>query len=391
MNNEVVMESGGTSGNNEKVLVVPDRTDAFKGLHGVALVGKTVNLETLVDFNRLLKIAGTEYVRLQYLGGLSIHISFKDEESARRFLDEKSIWGPWFSKLDTWNGQSLPRERVAWLKILGVPLHILDPGTIDQIGEMFGKVLYVPKMLEEEQDLSMSRVGILVGESFRVKEVVSLKWKNRYYRGMVEEEEEVWVPDFLKNSVVASSGEVSPMQSSPVAHFPVDHLVEAERLSKLDSQVEGQGSSTANYKGGVGKGGNFENSGGDSAACGPDVGSSSKMVGEEPNKIFFFHSKKRQRRCRRKSGRTHSSPHNLERGNIMDSLEKVRPSKRCRAQFSGDVVGQGFNGASDPISPDPFSLNRLLDQYFNNKIPVAKDQTHCSFGKEALPSAGGLC
>ncbi|KAJ0599296.1 hypothetical protein HanRHA438_Chr03g0105741 [Helianthus annuus] len=347
------MESGGSSGITEKYLVVPDRTVAFKDVHGVALVGKMVDLEPLLDFDRLLKIAGTEYVRLQYLGGLSILISFKDEESAKRFLDAKAIWVRGFPNLT------------------------------------LGLVLYVPKLLEEDQDLSMSRMGILVGESFRIREVVSLKWKNRCYRVMVEEEEEFWVPDCLKSSVEISSGEDSPLQSSPVSHFPVDQLEEAEKVRKLDSQEGGRGSGTENSKGGSGKGDSLDNMTGGFVSFGPEVGSSSNMMGEEPNKIFFFHSKKRSRRCRRRSGKTHSSPKNLDHGSFLDSVEKVRPNKRSRAQFSGDVEGLSFNGASDPVSSDPFSLNRLLDLCNKNRDILGEAQFPISVDKDAPPSVRG--
>ncbi|KAJ0571130.1 putative RNA recognition motif domain, nucleotide-binding alpha-beta plait domain superfamily [Helianthus annuus] len=78
----------------EKMVVVPDRMSAYKELHGLAVVGRTTDLETLVDFNRLMKIAKFEYSRLQYLGGLSILISFTDEASAARFLESSNIWGP---------------------------------------------------------------------------------------------------------------------------------------------------------------------------------------------------------------------------------------------------------------------------------------------------------
>ncbi|KAF5763710.1 hypothetical protein HanXRQr2_Chr15g0683551 [Helianthus annuus] len=88
----------------EKVLVVPDRTVAFKELLGLAVVGKTVDLETLVDFDRLLRIIGTVYLKIQYLGGLSILIAFNDEATEKRFLEARVIWGPWFSKLEAWSG-----------------------------------------------------------------------------------------------------------------------------------------------------------------------------------------------------------------------------------------------------------------------------------------------
>ncbi|MFS7934823.1 hypothetical protein Hanom_Chr05g00396201 [Helianthus anomalus] len=40
----------------EKTVIVPDRTSAFKDLYGLVVVGRTVDLETLVDFNKLLRL-----------------------------------------------------------------------------------------------------------------------------------------------------------------------------------------------------------------------------------------------------------------------------------------------------------------------------------------------
>ncbi|KAJ0544053.1 putative RNA recognition motif domain, nucleotide-binding alpha-beta plait domain superfamily [Helianthus annuus] len=113
----------------EKYVVVPDRTSAFSSMFGLALVGRVVNLETLVDMDRLLGIAKILVANIQYLGGLSLLITFHDEEAAKNFLESKVIWGPWFSKLDPWNGQSLPLERVAWLRLEGIPLRLFDSGS----------------------------------------------------------------------------------------------------------------------------------------------------------------------------------------------------------------------------------------------------------------------
>ncbi|KAJ0576315.1 putative RNA recognition motif domain, nucleotide-binding alpha-beta plait domain superfamily [Helianthus annuus] len=178
-------------------IVVPDRTGAFNNLVGLAFVGRTVNLETLVDFDRLLKIAKITVANLQYLGGLYLLISFHDNESAKLFFDDKVIWGPWFSRLDHWNGQTLPLERIAWLKLCGIPLHLLDSDVLSLVGEAFGKVLHIPNLFEEDQDLSVVRVGVLVGLSKRLSAEVSLQWRNRSFRIWVEEDPVVWVPDCL--------------------------------------------------------------------------------------------------------------------------------------------------------------------------------------------------
>ncbi|MFS8017655.1 hypothetical protein Hanom_Chr15g01383001 [Helianthus anomalus] len=133
-----------------KFIVVPDMADAFKELKGLAVVGRTVNLETLVDLDRLLRIAKVAYFRIQFLGGLSILMSFFNAEKVSSFMESKSVWGPWFSNLDVWSGQPLHLEKVAWLKLMGLPLHLLEPDVLGLIGASFGKLLHYPKTLEED-------------------------------------------------------------------------------------------------------------------------------------------------------------------------------------------------------------------------------------------------
>ncbi|KAJ0683399.1 hypothetical protein HanPI659440_Chr16g0657871 [Helianthus annuus] len=150
----------------EKAVVVPDRTGAFRNLFGLALVGKAKNLETLVDLDRLLRIAKVIVANVQYLGGLSMLISFHDEDSRKRFLDMK------------------------------------------EVGDMFGKVLFVLKSFEEDRDLSIVRVGVLVGVSSRINYEVVLKWKDRSFRILVEEDLEDWIPDCLGRDPDSESGTV---------------------------------------------------------------------------------------------------------------------------------------------------------------------------------------
>ncbi|KAF5792348.1 hypothetical protein HanRHA438_Chr09g0417011 [Helianthus annuus] len=205
-------------------------------MFGLSLVGRTVDLETLVDFDKLLSIAKILVANIQYLGGLSILISFHDEASANKFLESKVVWGPWFSRLDPWNGQSLPIERVAWLRLIGIPLHLFEPEVMVQVGELFGKVLHAPKMVEEDLDLSVCSVAVLVGDAGRINDVVSLRWNKKNYRIWVEEEHEVWVPDCL--GVSGSNGSKASM-SSPVVEL---HHSGSEGLEESSVKVgEGEG------------------------------------------------------------------------------------------------------------------------------------------------------
>ncbi|KAM0062238.1 hypothetical protein Hdeb2414_s0004g00145771 [Helianthus debilis subsp. tardiflorus] len=224
----------------EKVIVVPDRVEAFRDRHGLAVVGRTVNLETLVDIDRLLNIARISVANIQYIGGLSLLISFYDEESVNRYLDLKNIWDPWFSKLDPWRGQSLPLERVAWLKLNGVPLHLLELDVLSQVGEMFGRVLHVPRSVEDDQDLSFVRVGVLVSQSGLLKDEVTLRWKNKSFRIGVEEDREVWVPDCLQRLSKSDTDGFPSSEFSPVddMQFTDDEEKEVSQASVGDGEAE---------------------------------------------------------------------------------------------------------------------------------------------------------
>ncbi|KAJ0534295.1 putative RNA recognition motif domain, nucleotide-binding alpha-beta plait domain superfamily [Helianthus annuus] len=55
--------------NDDRMIVIPDRTAAFSELVNLAVVGRAVDLETLVDLDKLLRIAKTPFSNLHYWGG----------------------------------------------------------------------------------------------------------------------------------------------------------------------------------------------------------------------------------------------------------------------------------------------------------------------------------
>ncbi|KAJ0577372.1 hypothetical protein HanOQP8_Chr05g0189471 [Helianthus annuus] len=350
-------EDGGSTGafqDSGKMVVVPDRTNAMQELKGVAVVGRTVDLETLVDLDHLLRIAKVSYGHIQYLGGLSVIISFREEPAARVFLEAKELWGPWFSKLSAWEGQSLPFEKVAWIRIIGLPLHLLDGDVVKSVGELFGKILHVQKGFINDNDLSYVRVGVLSGDVERIKEVVSLKWKGRSFKILVEEELDVWIPDCLGNSSQVSSGTSSPLASSPVAN------VEESAVKGSGGAVEGEevrvenGSANRNAcAGGNSNGGGINIQHSDvhfdwQPFLGECKGVESEVHGDGTNGVVFFKARKKAKR-HRKSG-TRNLPDSALDSPVsgVGSVDKGRPTKRNRAQLEEDS--------------DPFSINRILAQ-----------------------------
>ncbi|MFS7951314.1 hypothetical protein Hanom_Chr07g00593621 [Helianthus anomalus] len=70
---------------------------------------------------------------------------------------------------------------------------------------------------------------IYVGDANRIKEEVSLKWKNRSFRIWVEEELDDWVPDCLGVPFSPSSEGFPSMSSQPEEEAPVSGVDGSEK------------------------------------------------------------------------------------------------------------------------------------------------------------------
>ncbi|MFS7990122.1 hypothetical protein Hanom_Chr11g01055031 [Helianthus anomalus] len=96
-----------------KLITIPENTIAFHLIHDKALVVRTVDLDTLTIFDRLLCITVTRHVNIQYMRGLNLLLTFEKQEEAAEFRENQEVRGLWFSSFDFWYGQTLPFERIA--------------------------------------------------------------------------------------------------------------------------------------------------------------------------------------------------------------------------------------------------------------------------------------
>ncbi|MFS7988260.1 hypothetical protein Hanom_Chr11g01032621 [Helianthus anomalus] len=136
----------------------------------------------------------------------------------------------------------------------------------------------------------------------------------------------------------------------------------------MESRPVEEGSGIPLSKGDMGKGGSNIDRSAEGAFNDVDEGSTSKDVRDNSRNIFFFESKKRTRRYRKKGGRAQSNEPLNSHGEFLDSSENSRPNKRNRAQSSHYVEDVFINRAQEAVNNDLFSLNRLLDQVIKDKV-----------------------
>ncbi|KAJ0712834.1 hypothetical protein HanOQP8_Chr09g0339131 [Helianthus annuus] len=190
----------GNSKNNrleEKVVEVSSFVKPFVSWLGKSLIIRTSYLSTLVKMNKLMENCVGLKVKIKYVGGLYLLLVFDSLEEMLSFKESDPNAKDWFSWMEVWEGQVLPFERIAWLKISGVPIQLLDNEVFDSVGRLFRKVVHASSLSIASSDLTNDLVCVLVGDGGRISESVTLKWKDRKFVVWVHEETSEWVPDCI--------------------------------------------------------------------------------------------------------------------------------------------------------------------------------------------------
>ncbi|KAJ0805635.1 hypothetical protein HanPI659440_Chr02g0080501 [Helianthus annuus] len=371
-----------------------DETAAFIDLVGLALIGRCKDLWTLRNLNTLLSKSSVKGVSLSYLGGLSMLLKFQDEDGCNNFLLDHNAWKDWFKCLDVWNCQSLPFERLAWVRILGVPIHLAENDVLNNIAEHFGKIVYGSQLEANDRDLSVSWIGLLVGDGNRIHDQVTLKWKDKQYRVWVEEEMSNWFPDSVGsipslvdvtlspnkqdsgNAQIVNSlqGDVSENQESGPVHEKSGEAIKVnhgESNSRLEPNINCMENVSADPQ--------PINSEPSFYSCGTQV--LNKQVNIPRGDILFFNSSaphgrpKKSMLFRRPRSNTHRN------GRMSSPISEERPRKRPR----DDGVFK-FDLNVDPREKNDISVQ---DKGRNENV-VTRQDTDSEPNKEQVSDDKGL-
>ncbi|KAM0031729.1 hypothetical protein Hdeb2414_s0017g00512321 [Helianthus debilis subsp. tardiflorus] len=180
------------------VLVVNSEGQAFPNhCAGRSVLGTARSLRALSCTKQVLQDSGFNEVSVSYVGGLLMMLSFKDRSTANDFVATAGeLWGSIFSGVKIWYGEDIPFDRVAILRIHGVPFQLRDNSLFDQIGSIFGEVVKPSEFSWESIINSGSKCGVLTKIGNRIEDQVVINWKNKHYQVWVLEEPVHWEPDF---------------------------------------------------------------------------------------------------------------------------------------------------------------------------------------------------
>ncbi|KAJ0733920.1 hypothetical protein HanPI659440_Chr11g0413891 [Helianthus annuus] len=176
-----------------------------RSIHGIAK-----DLATLNNLQSILNNGRLDNYGLSYVGGLSVLLTLGNLENVREVLDGHSgVLSEAFSRFSVWNGVDLQVDRVATLRVTGVPVLLKDNSLFDRIGNLFGRVVQGSNfswLVSDNSDNSDSSVKVLVPPGKRIDESVVVQWKERRFVVWVTETLELWSPDLEDGSSLEDSG-----------------------------------------------------------------------------------------------------------------------------------------------------------------------------------------
>ncbi|MFS7972185.1 hypothetical protein Hanom_Chr09g00841741 [Helianthus anomalus] len=269
------------------------------------------------------------------LGGSASHSSGFETTSVEKVWEVKED----FSALNQLHGR-VGVDKTVDLETL-VDFHILL--WIVETRGLFGKFLHAPKISDEDFNLSVFCVGVLVGETRRIKEVIKLKWKEMQFRVLVSEGEGDWLPACI--GVPEYSTQVT-REGSEVVRNLIDNM-EFEASTNPIPEMEVSKSSNNDVE------------------CQSPLesfkeGSLPENDGVDANKMFYFTSEEKSKRHRRKKGLVHHK--GPIRSGERASSGDFRPKKRSRALLKDNRLGfslffldcrpEGINQDLDKVSND---------------------------------------
>ncbi|KAL4555886.1 hypothetical protein LXL04_038518 [Taraxacum kok-saghyz] len=163
-------------------------------LSNAALVGEVRSFDLLCGFPSLLEMEGYNISEIKYDGGLRIILKFTSNTAAEAFRLNKGIWLKWFNwvkqagKIDTYV------DRIAWIKIIGVPLLGMDEANMATIAGQFGKILVNNKSFWSSNDISHGKACIITQKRIKINEEILVEFDGVSYHVGVSEVDDYWFP-----------------------------------------------------------------------------------------------------------------------------------------------------------------------------------------------------
>ncbi|PWA54239.1 hypothetical protein CTI12_AA425870 [Artemisia annua] len=196
------------------------------------VMGRVKDSNSIPNLRILLAKEGFEHVKLSYLGGLWVMIELDSEGSKQKFLDHVGV-NSWFCTLLNAYNDFVSDERVVWVDIEGIPLHVWSRETFAKIGNKWGEALDIEDNFGSS--FARKRLCILTKQPETILEKFKVVFKGKLFVARAKELF-TWNPSFLEHK---ESGYTSDDESKHGFRILNDGVQNSDVESDDECNVDG--------------------------------------------------------------------------------------------------------------------------------------------------------
>ncbi|GJY84702.1 RNA-directed DNA polymerase, eukaryota [Tanacetum coccineum] len=193
-----------------------------------AVFAKVKHLHSIPNLKAICNDQGFLDISLKYVGGLWVLIEFPTNSARTKFLTHKGMLH-WLNKTLPWSRNFVPRERLIWLDIKGIPLSAWSSESLKKVAGLWGEVDYLDE--EEEDNCYSARICIESSNTEIIMEMLEVDVEGRKYDVRVKEVIG-WMPSFKKECKDSKMEEVNK------PHTIENHNVEDSDNEEVDEKIE---------------------------------------------------------------------------------------------------------------------------------------------------------
>ena len=144
----------------------------------------------------------------QNFGIKSVLWCFESELDKEGFINNRFFWDDRFVSMQSWYDNFPSDQRMAWVRVSGIPLSYWCPDFFMKLGWMFGEPLLVDEATINRRRLDRGRILVLTSQEEVITTKVRVEVGNGSFPVTVKEESEEgdgkWIEEFLGLITVVS-------------------------------------------------------------------------------------------------------------------------------------------------------------------------------------------
>lgn len=145
------------------------------------LVSEVLNIDLLTELPKLMDVEYNFSHNLFYAWVMRVVLRFDLTRDAQKFLLEEHTWNKWFKCLRKGMFDEPNLERLAWVKIMGVPIALRAEENYTIITNVYRKTLQFEGWNWHNLDLSYGTTCILTSTLTRINDVTVCTFNNKTY------------------------------------------------------------------------------------------------------------------------------------------------------------------------------------------------------------------